>query len=66
MKRSREGNAVVAPDDLRQRVIQELQQLVSPLLFESLAHHSTEALMNFLAQIRAAPVAADTDAAGSG
>ena len=66
MKRSREGNDVVAPDDLRQRVLQEMQSLVSPVLFQSLAHHSTEALMSFLAQIRAAPVAADTDAAGSG
>ena len=66
MKRSREGNAVVAPDDLRQRVIQVLHKLVSPLLFESLVQHDTESLMILLAQIRAVPLATDTYAADNG
>lgn len=61
MKRTRDGDTVVAPDDLRSRLLQELQPLVSPLLFVTLTRHSTEALMNYLAQIRA-PQAKDSDA----
>ena len=52
MKRSRDGHTVATPTDSRERVLKALKPLISNVVYLSIQHQDTHALMSLLAQIQ--------------